>query len=102
MRGLAGNSAPMAARHVFTIGSAGPCPKAPPFPGTHLIKFLGMSPQRAHGLFRPRHPPRESADQYPAAEGATGPRKRSGTKDRSGQGSLESRTARQRGSAPTE
>jgi hypothetical protein len=31
-----------------------------------------------------------------AAEGATDPRKRSGTPDRDGQGSLESRTARQR------
>ena len=33
----------------------------------------------------------------PAAEGATGPRKRSGKKDRDGQGSLESRAARERG-----
>ena len=33
----------------------------------------------------------------PAAEGATGPRKRSGKQDRDGQGSLESRIARKRG-----
>jgi hypothetical protein len=37
-----------------------------------------------------------------AAEGATGPRKRSGTRDRVGQGSLESRQADHPPAAPTE
>ncbi len=32
----------------------------------------------------PGYPPRESAGHHPAAEGATGPRKRSGIKDRNG------------------
>ena len=40
---------------------------------------------------RPGHPPRESAGAHSAAEGATGPRKRSGIRDRDGQGPLESR-----------
>jgi hypothetical protein len=58
---------------------------------------LASTLERAHCPRRPRHPPRESCGPYPAAEGATGPRKRSGKKDRDGQGSLESRTARKRG-----
>ena len=59
-------------------------------------KPLGSSLRTCALSFCSGHPPRESAGHNPAAEGATGPRKRSGTKDRSGQGSLESRTARKR------
>ena len=45
---------------------------------------LASSPPTGAWCHRPGHPPRESAGADSAAEGATGPRKRSGTRDRDG------------------
>jgi len=58
---------------------------------------LASTPEQGHGASVPGTRRGRVAGDQPAAEGATGPRKRSGTKDRDGQGSLESRTARKRG-----
>ncbi|MEA2791060.1 MAG: hypothetical protein QOG73_3466 [Acetobacteraceae bacterium] len=65
--------------------------RRPPF------KALGSGP-RTSALYRSSQAPAAGeCGPHPAAEGATGPRKRSGKMDRDGQGSLESRAARKRG-----
>ncbi len=58
-------------------------------------------PHRVQCRPRPRHPPRESAGHTPPPKAQPAPETLRPT-DRNGQGSLESRTARKRGFAPTE
>ena len=66
------------------------------------VNPLGIHRPTAHSALPVPGTRRGRERAIPAAEGATGPRKRSGTQDRDGQGSLESRSRASEGSAPTE